>query len=45
MIRTLDVWWDGSLVGQLTQDQHGELGFAYASEWLGNEEAPPLSAP
>ncbi|MBS1166157.1 MAG: HipA-like protein [Proteobacteria bacterium] len=44
MIRTLDVWWDGRLVGQLTQDQHGELGFAYASEWLGNEEAPPLSA-
>lgn len=30
MTRTLDVWWDGRLVGQLTQDKHGELGFAYA---------------
>lgn len=44
MMRTLDVWWDGRLVGQLTQDQYGELGFAYAPEWLGDEGAPPLSA-
>jgi serine/threonine-protein kinase HipA len=44
MIRTLDVWWDGRLVGQLTQDQYGELGFTYAPEWLGDEGTPPLSA-
>lgn len=44
MTRALDIWWDGRLVGQLTQDQYGELGFAYAPAWLGDEEAQPLSA-
>ncbi|MFM7292552.1 MAG: type II toxin-antitoxin system HipA family toxin [Planctomycetia bacterium] len=44
MTRTLDVWWDGCLVGQLTQDKHGELGFAYAQAWLDDEAAQPLSA-
>jgi serine/threonine-protein kinase HipA len=44
MTRTLDIWWDGRLVGQLTQDKHGELGFAYTPEWLSDEEAQPLSA-
>ncbi len=44
MTRILDIWWDGRLVGQLTQDKHGELGFAYAPEWLSDEEAQPLSA-
>ena len=43
MMRTLDVWWDGRPVGQLTQNQHGELGFAYAPEWLNDAEALPLS--
>ena len=42
-MRVLDVWWDGRIVGQLTQNQHGELGFAYSPEWLGNDDAPPLS--
>jgi serine/threonine-protein kinase HipA len=44
MTRTLDVWWDRRLVGQLTQNQHAELGFAYAPEWLSDEETQPLSA-
>jgi serine/threonine-protein kinase HipA len=44
MTRTLDIWWDGRLVGQLTQDQHGELGFAYAPAWLDDEATQPLSA-
>ena len=44
MMRTLDIWWDGRLVGQLTQDKHGELGFAYAPDWLDDEAAQPLSA-
>jgi serine/threonine-protein kinase HipA len=44
MTRTLDIWWDGRLVGQLTQDQHGELGFAYGPAWLNDKEAQPLSA-
>jgi serine/threonine-protein kinase HipA len=44
MTRTLDIWWDGRLVGHLTQDKHGELGFAYAPAWLDDEAAQPLSA-
>ena len=44
MTRALDIWWDTKLVGQLTQDGHGELGFAYADEWLERESAPALSA-
>jgi serine/threonine-protein kinase HipA len=44
MMRTLDIWWDGRRVGQLTQDRHGELGFAYAPDWLDDEAAQPLSA-
>ena len=43
-IRVLYVWWDGRLVGQLTQNQHGELGFAYSPDWLQSVDAPPLSA-
>lgn len=44
MTRRLDIWWEGRLVGQLTQDKHGELGFAYAPAWLDDEAAQPLSA-
>ena len=43
MIRALDVWWDGRIAGQLTQDAHGELGFAYCPDWLRREDAPALS--
>ena len=43
MTRTLDVWWDGRIVGQLTQDSDGALGFAYGPEWLRQEGAPALS--
>ena len=44
MTRTLDIWWEGRRVGQLTQDKHGELGFAYAQVWIDDEAALPLSA-
>ena len=44
MSPALDVWWDRRLVGQLTQDRHGELGFVYSPDWLQREDAPPLSA-
>ena len=44
MTRALDIWWDGQLVGQLTQNQHGELGFVYSADWLKRESALPLSA-
>ena len=43
-MRVLDIWWDGRRVGQLTQDQHGELGFAYAGDWIDTNSAPALSA-
>ena len=44
MSRVLHVWWDGRLVGRLTQDRHGELGFAYSDDWLLRDDAQPLSA-
>ena len=44
MSRVLLVWWEGKLVGELTQDRHGELGFAYSGDWLGDQNAQPLSA-
>lgn len=44
MTRTLEVWWDGRLAGRLTQDQHGELGFAYVQDWLNDDDMQPLSA-
>lgn len=40
----LNIWWDGMVVGQLTQDRHGELGFVYSPDWLQREDAPALSA-
>lgn len=43
-MRLLNVWWEGRVVGQLTQNQYGELGFVYSLEWLGEPDAPPLSA-
>ena len=43
-IRALDVWWDGRRAGRLTQNEHGELGFAYGPEWLADGAAPALSA-
>jgi serine/threonine-protein kinase HipA len=42
--RSLNVWWDGQIVGQWTQNEHGELGFAHASGWLVREDAPSLLA-
>ena len=44
MMRRLDVWWDGRIVGLLTQDRFGELGFGYTSDWINDVNALPLSA-
>lgn len=44
MKRILDVWWNSHLVGQLTQNEHGELGFVYATAWLADAQALPVSA-
>ncbi len=44
MTRTLKVWWDHRIVGDLIQDDRGELKFAYGAEWLSDEALPALSA-
>jgi len=44
MKRILVAWWDERIVGQLTQNQHGELSFVYAPAWLADSHTPPLSA-
>ena len=44
MKRVLDVWWDKRIVGQLTENQHGELSFVYVPAWLADPDTPPLSA-
>ena len=44
MTRVLNVWWDERLVGRLSQNRHGELGFVYSADWLGRDDgALPLS--
>lgn len=43
MSNTLNVWWAGEIVGRLTIDRHGEMGFAYAPNWLVDAEKPALS--
>lgn len=43
-LRVLDIWWEGRLVGQLTQNPHGDLGFVYAPAWLEDDIAAALSA-
>jgi len=43
MVRTLDVYLRGNLVGQLIQDEHGQMRFRYAESWLNNPKAVPLS--
>jgi serine/threonine-protein kinase HipA len=44
MTRLLNVWWDARLVGQLTQNSHGELGFVYSADWLSDNTSLALSA-
>ncbi len=44
MKRILDVWWNQQIVGQLNQNQHGDLSFVYAPAWLADAHSPPLSA-
>lgn len=42
--RLLNVWWDGRIVGQFTQDRDGDIGFVYARAWLDDDKTLPLSA-
>src|SRR6204780_284305 len=43
MSRTLDVYLQRDLAGQLIQDENGQLAFYYAESWLNNAKAVPLS--
>jgi len=43
MTKTLNVWWAGEIVGALAIDRYGEMGFAYAPEWLADAGKPALS--
>lgn len=41
--RVLAVWWDGTVVGRLVQDRHGDLSFGYDERWRVGGDARPLS--
>lgn len=43
MARTLNVYLRRQLVGQLIQDEHGQMTFCYAESWLNDAKAIPLS--
>ena len=43
MPRTLDVYLHRNLLGQLLQDENGQLAFLYDGDWLNNPNAAPLS--
>lgn len=43
MARILHVWLRDRLVGELQQDEHGQLRFRYAEEWLAAPDAMALS--
>ena len=43
-MKQLCVWWDGRIVGDLTQDAHGDMHFTYGDAWVADPTAPPLSA-
>lgn len=45
MSRTLDVYLHADHVGQLIQNEHGDMVFDYAQNWLDNPQAIPLSHP
>ena len=43
MTRTLSVWWDGVVVGTLQVNQHGQMRFTYAADWLADASRPAIS--
>lgn len=43
-MKRLRVWWDGRVVGDLIQDDHGNMQFEYGNEWVADPSAAPLSA-
>ena len=43
MARELDVYLDQDLIGNLVQDNHGEVTFHYRENWIDDPQAVPLS--
>lgn len=43
MTQTLNVWWNGAVVGALSVDRHGDMSFAYSKAWLEKPERPAIS--
>ena len=43
MTQALSVWWDGAVVGTLQVNQHGQMRFTYAADWLADASRPPIS--
>lgn len=43
MTKTLDVYLHTDFVGNLIQNEHGDMVFTYAESWLGHPQALPLS--
>ena len=44
MTQPLNIWWDERIVGQLSQDEHGDLEFSYTKAWIEDGTAPQLLA-
>lgn len=43
MSRALNVYLRRQMVGQLIQNEHGQMTFGYAERWLNDAKAIPLS--
>jgi len=43
MTKTLNVYFNEKAIGQLVQDNHGEINFTYSKEWLEDPRAIPIS--
>jgi serine/threonine-protein kinase HipA len=42
-MRTLSVWWGRVVVGTLQVNQHGQMRFTYAADWLADTSRPAIS--
>ena len=43
MTKVLNVYFHEKIIGQLEQDNHGEMSFAYSTNWLGDPQASRIS--
>jgi|GEM_PF-6840449 len=39
MKSTLPVWWNGTIVGRLTLNEHSDMGLAYRETWLADPQS------